>query len=223
VQKIEEEMLRAGAGEAQVDARLSDPDFSASLQNALHAAARTSEKERHELLAEMVANRLRAEAADRGAVISNLAIEVLPKLSTAQLAFLGLRMSLVLLAEPPTTAGSQVIRAQKESILARMRDRFHEVDQLDAVDFLHLASVSCAVHGGGVVKWELERIIPNSRGWEGIAIREELAKLPSGPWLIRVWAKGGAKVSLTPVGTALGLQVFTRRWNEVPSAHRHDH
>lgn len=80
------------AGEGPVNAlsgRLSDPDFSATLQSALIAAARTGSEEKHHLLARMVSERLAAAPESLAALATVQAVEVIPRLTARQLGLLG--------------------------------------------------------------------------------------------------------------------------------------
>lgn len=69
---------------------MADPDKFHALKAALYAAARTSSAERHSLLAEALAIRLRAASTDDKSVVATRAIEVLATLGASHLNALGL-------------------------------------------------------------------------------------------------------------------------------------
>ena len=74
---------------AKVEANADEPDAVAAAKEALVAAARTPSSDKHLLLGRAVASRLCAESESLLAIASDMAIELVPKLTTKQLDLLG--------------------------------------------------------------------------------------------------------------------------------------
>jgi hypothetical protein len=190
----------------QLEVELGSPDFAATLQSAIVSSARTADGDRHRLLAAAVTARLRHREGDAFAIAEGLAVETIPKLTSAQLAYLGLRHGVGELRYPrrspqPHPAG------EFDQRLRVLRERFHAVEKLDESDYLHMASVSCAVHGGGVVLWGLPSIL-SSHNWNGWAPIPHLAETEDGTWLLDVWKKGAERVTLTLIGAVVASHVY---------------
>lgn len=190
-----------------MDDRLSSPDFAATLQSAIVASARTSEGVRHKLLAEAVAHRLRYADEDPMALAEGMAVDVVAKLSKVQLAFLGLRHGVAGLRHP-RRAPEPDPAADLEKRVASLRNRFSEVERVDPTDYLHLASVSCAIHGGGAIVWSFESIFEHHY-WQDWDPRSHFPNFDSGRWLAQVWKTGGERVSLTLVGATVAAHVYS--------------
>lgn len=90
VQRMEEEFGAGGGVGADLEERLTDPDFNATLQDALIASARTASPVKHSLLAHAVATRLGAAPESAEAVVCGAAVDVIPRLTHNQLNILGL-------------------------------------------------------------------------------------------------------------------------------------
>ncbi len=82
--------LGGGHAEEKMRAALEDPDFTATLENAVYGSARTNSRERHKVLATIVAERLKADGGGVKASASNMAVEILPRLAGVHLEWLGL-------------------------------------------------------------------------------------------------------------------------------------
>lgn len=89
VQRMEEEMLARGDDAAELEGRLNDPEFNATLQDALIAAGRTDSGDKHRVLAQAVAADLVAAPESDQAVICGSAVLVIPRLTHNQLNVLG--------------------------------------------------------------------------------------------------------------------------------------
>lgn len=206
VSRIEKELARADANGASVDERLSSPDFAATMQTALIAASRTSDSDRHKLLAAAVSDRLRHADEDPQAIAANTAVEVIPRLSKDQLAFLGLRHGVATLKYPRKSPDPNPARSLEERVVT-LRQRFMGVGRLDSADYLHLASVSCAIHGGGAIVWSLQQLLADHY-WPQWDPFQHLQKFPDGQWLIEIWKQGAEKITLTLVGATIASHVY---------------
>jgi hypothetical protein len=69
---------------------LEDPDFTATVHTALLAASRTPDREKHDVLARLVADRLLADAESLRAVTTRIGVEAVGNLTSRQLRYLAL-------------------------------------------------------------------------------------------------------------------------------------
>lgn len=69
---------------------LEDPEFSSALQKAVIASSETESKEKHQLLAEVLANRLKSEAESRQALLAKMSLNIIPFLTPKQIELLSL-------------------------------------------------------------------------------------------------------------------------------------
>lgn len=116
---------------------LNDPDKFHAFREAVTSVTRTSSADRRRLLADALAIRLQLSSESERALISNIAIELMPRLSQSHLELLGLLA--VLFALRPSVARE----------LAATRERFRELDYSvnphlrgDGMDAAHLARVA---------------------------------------------------------------------------------
>lgn len=204
-----EESHRGETGRQALDERLANPDFTNTLQNALVAAARSAEPERHALLAEAVATRLMLADDDIMAISENMIVEVLPRLSKQQLGFLGLHYGTTSLRDPWSPPESAGVDEFKDRVRA-LRAMFPEAGDLSNADYLHLASVGVALHGSGPIVFQLESLFRNHR-WQQLSPMAVLPTFGEGQWIVDIWDKGGQTVRPTFVGLMLGGHVFGLR------------
>lgn len=69
---------------------LEDPEFSSALQKAVIASSETENKEKHQLLAEVLTNRLKSEAESRQALLAKMSLNIIPFLTPKQIKLLSL-------------------------------------------------------------------------------------------------------------------------------------
>lgn len=69
---------------------LEDPEFSSALQKAVIASSETENKEKHQLLAEVLANRLTSQNESREALLAKMSLNIIPFLTAEQLKLLSL-------------------------------------------------------------------------------------------------------------------------------------
>jgi hypothetical protein len=85
--------------------RLTDPDIQSSLNDAVQAAALKGDKIDIDLLGELIATRLRTDSSDFLSIVAQECIQILPKLTARQLAFITLSVGLsVRRSSPPITS-----------------------------------------------------------------------------------------------------------------------
>lgn len=116
---------------------LEDPDFSAALQKAVLASAQTENKEKHQLLAEILAQRLTTESETILALTSKMAVDVIANLTPKQLDILSLYflLSEIQLNKPmPSQEFSNYLNGQL---------LYYYNLEINEIDLLHLVSLAC--------------------------------------------------------------------------------
>lgn len=209
---------------------LADPDFAASLRTAILSAARTGNEVKHEVLARSIAERLSAAEDSMEAIASNLAVEVIPRLSSDHLSLLGL-LALVhairpyplpLNEAPPEGVPShETSGAEKEALagyIAWLRQALghHSLpNHVSSADLAHLAASSCVLIEPKVYR-SLQAVLNpgNARltTWGArLAIDMDLGEFvhidPLGSSLHGLWSQNLQHVTLTPVGLLIGTTV----------------
>jgi hypothetical protein len=134
-----------------IEDSLDHPDFSVLLQKAMISSAQTSDKQKHEILARLVSDRLTKESESLFALSSQLACDAVPKLNVRQMKILGLLNTLFLVRPHPFPPSHIVQENQILNIwfIQWLTQRLHVYQDLtiNNMDFLHLESLSC-------VKWD---------------------------------------------------------------------
>ncbi len=163
----------------KIETAMSQPDFSALMQQALLSAAQTESKEKHILLAQVVSERLRADADSLLALTSQMACEAISHITSQQLKILGLHYTLEHMRFPAAHAPTspELLRMLElewvELTLAPYRDL-----NFSRLDLMHLDSLGCqgAHHGflspdlGGMLRratsgeFEYERFVQTELG-----------------------------------------------------------
>lgn len=166
------------------------------------------DSERHEVLAELVAERLQSATEDTTRVASVVAVEVVPRLTKEHLAFLGLAFGVQ--AVCASSLGEGDISFTLDGVMARYPSEFREAVGLRYADYQYLASASCAVHGGGVIVSTLEGKLRNA-GMDTQSATQCLQKSATGRWLAEVWNNGASDVAVNMTGLVIGTQVYRHR------------
>ena len=148
VQTLEKQ--RGTAAASVVEDSLNHPDFSVLLQKAMISSAQTDNKQKHELLARLVADRLTKEPDSLFSLSSKLACDAVPMLNVGHMKILGLLTDLIMVRPVPLVDPSQPkelasIRFQRWLIT---RLTVYQALTFTNMDFLHLESLSC-------LKWDL--------------------------------------------------------------------
>jgi len=207
-----------------IDEQLKDPDFSATLRTAILSAARTSSETKHELLARAVAERAATESESVAALAIGQAVEVIPKLTGAQLDFLGLTALVYAIRPPIDTSMSQDGRVERmeayASWLHGVLAPYSEIEWPTAASMAHLIAVACCVHEPGEGK-DLSKVLSHFEGKSPLdhgftrsnPFKRRLAVDPAGQWLTHHWRldRHLARVTLTTVGLMIGVAVHDRK------------
>lgn len=189
-QRVSAEAL-AGASE--------HPDFSITLQKALLSAAQTDDKNKHDLLARLVAERIQAPPESMVSLASKLACEVISYLTPGQLMILGLATSIYHVAPSQRLSNVQVLPWLHRNIGPFMDARPTHLD------YAHLESLSCIRIGS--IGQDLYPILEGKFG-EAIS-RDAFDETPLGKDLVRMWRDERLDVCVpTTVGQLLGVMVI---------------
>lgn len=130
-----------------INESLSQPDFSILLQKAVISSAQTDDKQKHELLARLVADRLTKESESLFSLTSHLACDVISRLTIKQMKILGI-LAVVFFIRPSPFPSTQVVKHDKvmsmwwSQWLEDMLKIYQDVAP-STMDFLHLESLSC--------------------------------------------------------------------------------
>ena len=128
-----------------IEESLNQPDFSALLQKAMLYSALTEDKQKHELLAKLVANRLTVETESMFALASRQACDAVSMLTINQMKILGL---LILEGRLQPSPFPPVNMSQEEFnkwYVEYLTDRMQVYQHLtiSRLDILHLGALSC--------------------------------------------------------------------------------
>lgn len=148
VQTLEKQ--RGTAAASVVEDSLNHPDFSVLLQKAMISSAQTDNKQKHELLARLVADRLTKEPDSLFSLSCKLACDALPMLNVRHMKILGLLTDLIMVRPVPLVDPSQPKELASVRFQRWLTTRLTVYQDLTFtnIDFLHLESLSC-------LKWDL--------------------------------------------------------------------
>jgi hypothetical protein len=134
-------------GYERIVGSLDDPDFAYIVRQATISSARTSNQEKHKLLARAVTERLLAQPEGLVALASTLACEIIPNLTPLHLSFLGLLTTVLNIR---TTEDPEIIQAPSDvqnseyiSWLEQELSLFLPFPNMHPVDYSHLQGMSC--------------------------------------------------------------------------------
>ena len=149
-----------------IEDSLNQPDFSVLLQKAIISSAQTEDKQKHELLARLVSDRLTKGSESLFALSSKLACDAVSMLNVRQMKILGLLATLIMLRPrpfPPLEIPKEVFNIW---FIQWLTKRLHVYQDLDIrnMDLLHLESLSCVRVSIG--SRDLQKILspPKERG-----------------------------------------------------------
>ena len=131
-----------------IENSLNQPDFSILLQKAMISSAQTDNKQEHELLARLVADRLTKESDSLFSLTSQLACDALSRMNIKQMKILGCLATVYFIRPkpfPPTNIPSQDIGEWWVKWLTGRLIIYQDITPVK-MDYLHLESLSC-------IKW----------------------------------------------------------------------
>lgn len=206
---LDQEMTHQGKTIESLGETLSEPDFSAVLESAIIAAARTDDHDKHQLISRMIAERLISPADDLRILVAPLVVDAIPRLGKRHLEQLALATlvytirPLNLLRPLSTSWDQQEYRDWWQAALS-----FYPEVRPRALDMAHLMSVPCAkveTHNSDLAQ---TLTIPGEKFQEeDTFIRTFLKDTEEGRRLEHAWNAGLGSLTLTSVGMLIGTYV----------------
>lgn len=192
---------------AVVEESLKHPDFSVLLQKAMISSAQTDDKQKHALLARLVAGRMTHEPESLFALCSKLACDAIPNLSVRHMKILGLLTDLMLVRPASSPAGLAKDMNQMlflDWLTNRLRV-YTDLTLMD-MDFLHLESLSC-LKWDPIVHPDLRLILsPKKGGWFAVDYAA-FSSTEVGKKIEELWNAGLQQCIPTTVGQLIGVCV----------------
>jgi hypothetical protein len=194
----------------QIESALGDPDFSALLKQTIFASARTGNKEKHTLLARIVAERLRANADDLLALSSNMAVRAVENLTPRQTRYLGIVAVAYYVRPyhpfppgniPPHNFGPTYAGWLKEAVSLHL-----PLKTPPYLDLMHLQAAGCIDYLLVTGRPLNEHLGPKAdTGYEWPY--EDFIKSTEGSQLLDLWNAAIQRTPLTTVGQLVGTYV----------------
>jgi hypothetical protein len=204
VKKIEETSNDNPITKAIVSAAFKDPAFSATFQDALYAASKTSSEEKHKLLARVISERLIAKEDNLISLASPQAINAISNLSPKHIRYLAVAVT-VFSIRP--NDGQKKIPAEQKNSLSRdwwvrhLSPIISKAPSLNEMDIMHLIAMSCITYELFIGR-NLTEILKEPFGdWE---VQKSIEETQEGQKLNTIWEKSLQKVNLTSVGSMIG-------------------
>jgi len=191
---------------------LDDPDFSATLQDALIASARTSNSEKHDMLSRLVAERLRQPPETIVALAIPLATQAVSKLTPRQMRLLGLA-TFVKHIRPrplPPNIDPQHFAQWYDQWLTSGLQPFAPLEPVHSPDLTHIQALSCvqtSIVGYFILEKVLSPNLDEPYTWD---YQHFIEQTPLGPALNQCWESGLKLIMLTSVGQLIGVMVHDR-------------
>jgi len=203
---------------------LSDPDFSAVLYNALISSARTSSHEKHKLLALIVEDRLQSKDESLKAIVSSMAVDVVPHLSTKHLHLLGVVSVFKYISQEidiPKLSDEEA-RVWFTKWLFKGLSPMLPIETVNDIDFEHLISVSCIQDvfvKSHVAPYNFINYIQSRkqfRHWTA----NEFMKSEIGKEIKVLWPEIG-NIKLTSTGLLIGINTYEALTNQTVDLDKH--
>ncbi len=128
-----------------IEDSLNHPDFSVLLQKATIVSAQTDDKQKHELLARLVSDRLTKGTESLFALSSKLACDAVSMLNMRQMKILGLLTNIMVVRPrpfPPPEIPKEILNIWFVNWLGQRLSVYQDLSLL-TMDLLHLESLSC--------------------------------------------------------------------------------
>lgn len=201
-----------------INESLSQPDFSILLQKAIISSAQTEDKQRHELLARLVSGRLSQGSESLFTLTSQLACDAISRLNINQMKILGILATIFFIRPtpfPPNDIPQQEIGDSWSKWLEEKLSICQDINT-NAMDFLHLESLSC-------IKWEpylereLEDLINFPKDSGMIFLHLPFSQTEVGKKIFQLWKSGLGGAFPTTVGILIGIYVSDMLLNTTTS------
>ena len=202
-----------------IDESLNQPDFSALLQKAMMYSALTEDKQKHELLAQLVANRLTVETESMFALASRQACDAVSMLTINQMKILGLLILEGRLQPspfPPVNMSQEEFNKwYVEYLIDGMQVYQHLTISL--LDMVHLEALSC-ISTSGISTADNLRHMLYVKKESGVTFDLKLfTSTELGKKMEELWESHLNGVRLTSIGELIGIYVSDMLHNTTTS------
>jgi len=201
-----------------IEESLNHPDFSALLQKAMMSSAQTEDKQKHELLARLVADRLSQSPESLFTLTSQLACDAISRLNINQMKVLGV-LAIIFFIRPTPFSPNDIPQQEIGDSWSKWLEGKLSICQdinTNVMDFLHLESLSC-------IKWEpylereLEELINFPKDSGTIFIHLAFSQTEVGKKIFQLWKSGLGGAFPTTVGILIGIYVSDMLLNTTTS------
>jgi hypothetical protein len=199
-----------------IEDSLNHPDFSVLLQKAIISSAQTDDKQKHELLARLVSDRLTKGSESLFALSSKLACDAVPMLNVRQVKILGLLTTLFFVRPRPFPP--QIPKEEFSIWFTQwLTQRLHVYQDLtlNNMDLLHLESLSCIRVSIG--SRDLQKILAPSQESGVVFDYKAFSETEAGKKVNELW-ESELKHSLpTTIGQVIGTYTLDMLTNTTTS------
>lgn len=179
------------------------PEFSTILQKAMLSAAQTKNKDKHDLLSRVVAERLQTTPESLLSMASKMACDVISYVTPNQLLILGLLTTVYHLAPNSKLRASMAVNWSATQLAPFVKMK------IDHLDYVHLEALSC-VSGNPLVSRDLAKVLKRNLGDEFDF--EAFKSTRVGQEIVQTWdRKELEKYTPTTVGQLLGVMVVDQK------------
>jgi len=192
-----------------IEESLNQPDFSALLQKAMMSSAQTEDKQKHALLAKLVANRLTVETESMFALASRQACDAVSMLTINQMKILGLLIFKDRVQQspfPPVNMSQEEFNKWYVEYLTDNMQLYQDLT-ISRLDMVHLGALSCISILGISVRDHLRHILwPKKES--GVTFDIKLfTSTELGKKMEELWESHLNGVSPTSIGELIGIYV----------------
>ena len=188
---------------------LNQPDFSALLQKAWMSSAQTEDKQKHELLARLVADRLTKETESMFALASRQACDAVSMLTINQMKILGLLIFKDRVQQspfPPVNMSQEEFNKWYVEYLTDNMQLYQDLT-ISRLDMVHLGALSCISILGISVRDHLRHILWPKKE-RGVTFGIKLfTSTELGKKMEELWESHLNGVSPTSIGELIGIYV----------------
>jgi len=187
------------------EAALSHPSSSLLMQKAMVSAAITDNDDRHEILSELIAQRLTAGAEDMIALVGGASCDVVGALSSKHIRLLGLMTRLLFIRPTPPPEISDQSQYDKYVIswCESLGEFCRGLETIEGIDFQHLVGLSCISMSIGSKDLTKILALPATPG--GMAPpMEQLGVFPWWANFQKLWHLGIKYATPTSIGSLIG-------------------
>lgn len=188
-----------------IEDSLNHPDFSVLLQKAIISSAQTDDKQKHELLARLVSDRLTKGSESLFALSSKLACDAVSMLNVRQMKILGLLTILMMVRPRPFPLPEIPKEIFNIWFIQWLTQRLHVYQDLSFqyMDLLHLESLSCVRVSIG--SRNLEKMLSPAKETGFSFDYKAFCETEVGKKVEELWKAGLQHAIPTTVGQVIGI------------------